>query len=187
MAATVPTTPPTDLTAGTTWRWDRVLADYPPADGWALKVRLVGDTGDVTLTAAVDGTTYQFTGTPAASAALEAGLYRLVEYVERSGELHVVSEGTIVVRANPLTVAPGEQRSHAEVMYAKVRAAITALVDGGAKQFTIGQRSFTQNDLGELTRLEARYAAAVRRQRTGVLGRPVEVVMRRPVGAAGET
>lgn len=186
MAATVPTTPPTDLTAGITWRWDRTLDDYPPADGWALKVRFVGDAADLTLTAVVNGTTFEFTATPSETASLAAGLYRYVEYVELGAARHVVADGTVVVRANPLTVAPGDQRSHAEVMLAKVRAAKAALVDGGAKQWTVGQRSFTSNDLGELSKLEAQYAAAVRRQRTGVLGRPVEVVMRRPAGATGD-
>ena len=54
-------------------------------------------------------------------------------------------------------------RSQAEIDLDAVQAAIRTLISGGAKQYSIGSRSFTKMDLGELMQRESMLKAEIKR------------------------
>ena len=81
----------------------------------------------------------------------------------------------VTLRTGGLTVQPSlsysgtavafDGRSQAEQDLEAVQAAIRAIVSKGAKQYTIGSRSFTANDLSQLMEREAQLKAIVNREK----------------------
>jgi len=60
-------------------------------------------------------------------------------------------------------------RSQAQQDLEAVQAAIRAIISGQAKQYSIGSRSFTKLDLGELMERESRLKAEVKREQMASL------------------
>ena len=98
--ADVPTTEPTQVTAGDTLTWSRSLADYPASDGWVLSYALVNADGQITITASADGDDYLVTVTAATSAAYVVGTYAWQAYVTLGTERYQVGTGTLTVLPN---------------------------------------------------------------------------------------
>ena len=80
--ATIETVVPSRAVAGDTWRWDRVVSGYTPADGWTLKTYFRG-AGALTITGAAASGDASWENTAAATSTktLPAGQYRWQEFV----------------------------------------------------------------------------------------------------------
>jgi hypothetical protein len=76
-----------------------------------------------------------------------------------------------VLAALEYSGTPGafDGRSQAQQDLDAVQAAIRALISGGAKQYTIGSRSFTKVDLSDLMERESRLKAEVKREQMAEL------------------
>lgn len=176
MAYTVPTSLPSSLTAGMSWRWDETVPEFPPAEGWTLSRRFVGDSAQLELTAATSGSTYQFTATATQTATLPAGEYRVTAWVTSGATKYAVDDRVLTVEADPTVLAPGSQRSQAEADLVAVDAAIRAIVSGQVSSYSIGGRSFTLHSLGDLRAWRAQLAAQVWRERNpGQTGQRIAV------------
>lgn len=178
----IPTAEPTELTAGEDWRWDRAFGEHPPADGWTLRYALRGPT-DTDITAQAAEGVYQVRVGIAQTETVEAGLYRLVGYVDRGDPVQervVVYDAQLLVRPNPL--APVNAKSAAERTLAAIEAAIEGrLTNDLAEEVTINGRSIKSISIRELVRLRGIYAERVRLERNpGQLGQRVEVHFARP-------
>jgi hypothetical protein len=184
MSASIPEGLPTELTSGMTWVWDdTAYSDYPPEDGWVLSTRFVGDkdNADLTVTAATEGTGYRSTAAATATAALPPGSYTAYQWVTLAAESYaVLAKRLVTVAPNPAKVAPGSQRTHAQTMLQAVRDAIQALVEGGVAAYSVGTRTYTLNQLADLERLEAKYAAKVQSETTNRFGTHIVATFNAP-------
>ncbi len=185
MAYTAPDALPTSLTAGTTWTWTRSFPDFLPSEGWTAKVRFVGDNDTLEATATTSGSDFVFAIPATTTASKTAGTYRVVEYVESGTERYVAATTVVAVAANPLTLAPGDQRTQDELDLAAARAALRDIVAGKAASWSIGTRSFTAHNLDELRKYIAVLARRVARGRTSRFDIPVAMVFRAPTGGEG--
>jgi len=98
----------------------------------------------------------------------DAGEWSWQSRISSGATVITVGTGTTTVLASlsyVSTPAAFDGRSQAEQDLDAVQAAIRAIVSKGAKQYTIGSRSFTYADLGQLMAREAQLKAIVARER----------------------
>lgn len=151
------------LIVGDTLDFLTTVADFPPANGWTLKFRLVPRTSGtaITLTATTSGTDYRVQVDPATTAAWTAGEYSWTSWVEKSGARYSVESGTITLLPDPGVVSAYDGRSHA----AKVLDSIEAVLENRATQdqmeYQIGGRMLKRMPIGDLMRLRQLYKAEV--------------------------
>lgn len=183
----IPQGVPEELRVGDTWEFDYVDAEYPPSDGWTLKLALRGPTdGDVYNLEADEsgsGDYYEFRETAGETAGKASGLYKWIAYVEKGSgptlERATLESGFALLQ--PDAVHATDLRSHAERMVAALEAAIEAGSGDSMKlQVSINGRSVTydreaaRRDLGH-------YRAEVYRERyPGRIGPSVETTFRAP-------
>lgn len=178
-SSSIPTTEPTELTAGTNWRWDRRLPAHLAADGWTLKYAVRGPE-DLDVTATADDDTYQIRVTPAQST-IDAGTYRLIGYLEKGEPVtdrDIIYDAPLTVLANPL-LSVG-RRSHAEETLFLIEAAIEGRIPADRESFEIDGTQITRIPIDQLLKLRGRYAALVKRQRRRGSFSSVEVQFVRP-------
>ena len=169
-------TVPATIRAGTTVGWVE-----PPAvdlDGNAatsasytlisyLRTNTASEGATVTGTARADGG-WDMAITATTSSAFDAGTwYWETRATSGATVLTVGSGATQVLPGLNYSGTPGafNGQSQAEQDLVAVQAAIRALVSKGAKQYSIGSRSFTTIDLGQLMEREAQLKAIVARER----------------------
>lgn len=175
--ATIPTTEPTEVIAGLTWRWDRVVTDYTPAGGWSLKyVYHGGASSSLSLTgvASADQSGWELTAAAADTTVLEAGLYAWTAYVEKAAEKFVIGTGRLSVLPNPLTAEPGSFQPYAEKALAAVEAALLVRAAADMSSYTIKQRTVQREELDRLEAMRSRLIAELEAKRGGSVGRRVE-------------
>lgn len=175
--ATIPTTEPTEAIAGLTWRWDRVVTDYTPAAGWALKYAFRGVSSlDLTGTADASNSGWELTASAATTGALLGGLYVWTAYVESGAEKYAVGHGTLTVLPNPLTANDGELQAFAERALKSIEATIEARVAADMSAYTFKERSVQREELEQLQAMRSRLLAEIEAQKSGgaSMGRRVE-------------
>jgi hypothetical protein len=168
MAPPVPTTEPTQATAGSTMTWRHASGTYPVSEGWTLSYSLNG-VSKLTWSAgwvAADGQTVTI---PAASTAvLKAGRYEFTRIFTGSGlfagQRYTETLPSLSITADPATQAPGAAVATAETNLVAVEAAIARRVAGDEPvEYTIGGRSVTKMSMKELMQLRAMFLAEIRR------------------------
>jgi hypothetical protein len=169
-------TVPATIRAGTTVGWVE-----PPAvdlDGNAatsasytlisyLRTNTASEGATVTGTARADGG-WDMAITATTSSAFDAGTWYWETRATSGATVLTVGSGTTqVLPGLNYSGTPGafNGQSQAEQDLVAVQAAIRAIVSKGAKQYSIGSRSFTTTDLGELMKREAQLKAIVARER----------------------
>lgn len=146
---------PLEVAAGDTIIWTRILADYQPTDGWALKYALRGP-DVVDIVADADGSSHLVTINPADLTV--AGTYLVQGYVEKDGERHTVYSGRLKVAPDLVAAVAGyDGRSHAQ----KVIDAIEAVIEGRAskdqQELQIDGERLVRIPFEELLRVRQRY------------------------------
>ena len=168
---------PAQIRAGDTVQWIEPAAtdlDGNPATSatWTLTVFLRTNTASEGATASgaarSDGG-WDLALSAATTGGFDAGIWYWQQRIT-SGST-VISTGSGTLEVLPAlnydgTPAAFDGRSQAEKDLEAVQAAIRAIISKGAKQYTIGSRSFTANDLGQLMQREAQLKAIVARERT---------------------
>lgn len=170
---------PDRIYAGDTVEFRVTVDDYPPADGWTLKYRLVPRFSaptqtPITLTASVDGAEYVITDTPGNTAAWAPGMYGWARWVEKSGARQVLSDlqshGQLEVLANPATAAQGaDNRTQARKALDDALAARATFVASKATiaEYSIGDRRMKFNTAADFDVLISKLKVEVsREQRT---------------------
>lgn len=183
MTASIPTTEPTELRAGDTWRWTRALADYP-ASAWALKYRFKHPTlAGFEIVAIASGDTHSIIYAAASSASVGAGDYSWIAWVEGgTSEKYTVDQGVITVKPDyraATAAAVLDERSHARIVLAAIEAVIEGRATIDQEGYEIAGRSLKRTPIPDLLKLRQTYRAEVRAQQqaeriqngTGVGGR----------------
>jgi hypothetical protein len=170
LAPVVPTCEPTVLTAGDSHEFTRVIADYPPSDGWTLAYSLILADRRVCPTV-TDDSANEYTVTFAAddlatiTADTEA---RLVGFVTGSGdyagERHTVYDQPLTIRPNPSETTLDAMRSQAELELVAVNAAILELTTAGTTAYSIGGHTATKIDLKYLYQRQAMLESRIRQE-----------------------
>ena len=169
-------TVPAAIRAGTTVRW--IEPPVVDLDGnaatsasWTLisylRTNTASEGAAVTGTARTDGG-WDMAITATTSSAFDAGAWYWETQATSGATVLPVGSGTTqVLPSLSYAGSPGafNGQSQAEQDLAAVQAAIRAIVSKGAKSYTIGTRSFTSNDLGQLMQREAQLKAIVARER----------------------
>lgn len=168
-------TVPASIVAGSTVQWVELPAtvfDNPATSAtWTLAVTFRTNTAGEGATAA--GTARADGGWDVALSAStteswDAGTWYWQKKLTSGAVVVVIGSGTTEVL--PSLAYTGDPtafdgRSQAEQDLDAVQAAIRAIVSKGAKQYSIGNRSYTSNDLGLLMQREAQLKAIVARER----------------------
>lgn len=159
----IPSTEPSALRAGDTWKWTRTLADYP-APTWTLKYRFKHPTAaGFEIVASASGTDHSIT-LAAADSGKTAGTYSWIAWVEGgSSEKYTVGEGVVEITADYRSGAATtvlDDRTHA----AKVLAAIEAWIEGrdmAVAEYEIAGRRMKYIPIADLVKLRNRYRQEV--------------------------
>ena len=141
---------------------------------WALSYYLRTNTASegATVVGNAYGTGWEFTLAAATSAGFDAGTWYWQAIATSGSDKVTLGAGQLtVLPALEYTGTPGafDGRSQAQQDLDAVQAAIRAIVSGGAKQYSIGNRSFTKLDLGELMERESSLKAEVKREQMASL------------------
>jgi hypothetical protein len=165
---------PATIRAGDTVRWrDEASTDNlgNPIDSgsWTLTYYLRTNTASegATVVGTASGTGWDFALAAATSAGFDAGQWYWQAIATSGSDKVTVGAGQLqVLAALEYAGTPGafDGRSQAQIDLDAVQAAIRAIVSGGAKQYSIGSRSFTKLDLSELMERESKLKAEVKRE-----------------------
>lgn len=156
--AEIPDNLPASLRAGDTWKWTRTLADYP-AGTWTLKYRFKNAAGGFEVVSTASGTDHLNTVTAATSAAIAAGTYNYIGWVESGSEKYTVESGSVTVSADyraTSAAAALDDRSHARKMLAAIETWLETR-DPAVAEYEIAGRHMKYVPIAELLRLRSRY------------------------------
>jgi hypothetical protein len=118
------------------------------------------------------GTGWQFSIAANVSNGFDAGTWYWQAIANKTGSIITLGAGQLqVLPVLSYAATPGafDGRTQAQIDLDAVQAAIRAIVSGGAKQYSIGSRSFTKIDLSELMERESRLKAEVKREQMASL------------------
>ncbi len=167
---------PSTIRAGDTVSWIEpattdTLGNAITSASWALALYLRTNTASegatVNGTARADGG-WDVAISAATSGGFDAGTWYWQRVVTSGANKFTTGSGSLSVLASLAyagTPAALDGRSQAEKDLEAVQAAIRAIIAKGAKQYTIGSRSFTAADLGQLMERESQLKAIVARER----------------------
>jgi hypothetical protein len=165
---------PAQIRAGDTVKW----RDDPGIDNlgneissgtWTLSYYLRTNTASegATVVGTAYGQGWEFTLSAATSAGFDAGQWYWQAIATSGSDKVTLGAGQLeVLAALSYAGTPGafDGRSQAQQDLDAVQAAIRSIISGQAKQYSIGSRSFTKLDLGELMERESKLKAEVKRE-----------------------
>ena len=154
------------------WRDDAAtdnLGNAIDSSSWTLSYFLRTNTASegATVVGSAYGTGWEFTLAAATSAGFDAGTWYWQAIATSGSEKVTIGAGQLqVLAALEYSGTPGafDGRSQAQQDLDAVQTAIRGIISGQAKQYSIGNRSFTKLDLGELMERESRLKAEVKRE-----------------------
>lgn len=118
------------------------------------------------------GTGWEFTIAANVSSGFDAGQWYWQAIASKTGSVITLGAGQLqVLPVLSYAATPGafDGRSQAQIDLDAVQAAIRAIISGQAKQYSIGNRSFTKLDLSELMERESRLKTDVKREQMAEL------------------
>lgn len=154
MAPSIPSAPPTRLTAGTTLQWYQAASSTPASEGWSLAVSLFGQKK---LDATVTQQNGQFLVTFAATdlASYPPGPARWVARATLNGQVVEVARGTLTVELDP-TAAEGDVRPTAEQLLDAIEAVLAGRIPADVQRYQIGTRQIDKIPAKELFQIRNR-------------------------------
>jgi len=165
---------PSSIRAGDTVRWRDAagvdnLGNIVSSADYELTYWLRFDAASEgsNVTGIAYGTGWEFTISAATSAGFDAGQWYWQAIASKAGSVITLGAGQLeVLAALSYAGTPGafDGRSQAQQDLDAVQAAIRSIISGQAKQYSIGSRSFTKLDLGELMERESKLKAEVKRE-----------------------
>lgn len=161
---------PALIYAGDTVKWNEpATPDYNSAAGWTATFYLRHSTGGehfASLVGVADGAGgWNFTISATQSALLDENGHWWQITVSKDAERFTLGTGTLSVKANIPTTNTFDGRTQAQIDLDAVRAAMRAIVTGGATQeYSIGNRSLKKMAMADLIALETKLKADVARE-----------------------
>lgn len=176
----VPTREPQNITAGETLTWTRTLADYSPADGWALNYfyRSRNGVGFDAVAVAAASDDYLVEVPSSATASLAPGTICWQAWVSRGSERYLVGSGETKVAhgfVGGTATTTVDARSTAERILDAIDATLEGRVTKDISQYMIGNRQLIKISPNDLLALRKHYADLVakeRRRRRAKAGQP---------------
>ena len=178
MAATVPTTEPTQITRGTTVRWTRSLADYLASDGWTLNYALRGPSSDDVICTATQTDLHlaELAATLAAgssaspcTARLEPGRYYWQSYAASGLQRFAIGAGEFDVVdslfTRPTTGRTYDGRSTARRIVDAIDAILSGTANLAEASISVDGRSLSNRPLTELLTVRDKFARIVEQER----------------------
>lgn len=162
----IPTTEPATLTAGMTWVWQKNFADYQ-ANTWTLRYVLTpsnGASGRIALTAGSNGTAHEVNIAPANTANYAAGTYSLLGYVSDGTDNFVVSQATISLKPNPVTLAARDSRSMVRKTFEALEASLHGLATAEMSDMSVNGKSLRRMSLAEKMKAYQYFKALVEQE-----------------------
>ena len=163
MAATVPEIEPYKVWQGDTFRWNKSLSDYTPADSWVLSYSFRSNTGtgfNIIGSANSSNSGWEITVAAATTANYTTGEYTWQAYVTKTTQRYVVDNGVTVVHQNLnglATSATTDLRTHAKLMISKIQSVLEGRVDADIENYSIGGRSINKIPVSELVNILSTY------------------------------
>lgn len=143
--------------------WTESLSDYP-ASTWTLKYKFTG-LGNVTVTATPSGEDHLVTITQAISNKLNEGIYRLVGWVEKSGEKKTVYDAVVEVKPDYASIPGGYNAlSVARTTLQNIETAIQNYSANPYQSLTIKGKTKTNWSMTELLVWRGKLLAEVKRE-----------------------
>jgi hypothetical protein len=161
----IPNSEPSTLTIGDTWVWTKMIAGYPPGEGWMLSYVFAGP-DRIEIMASIEGDKYKVLVDAAATANYKEGIYWGFGYVSRSTERYQIWGGTLTLLPNPAKLsALYDGRSHAKIVLDKINARLEGRMDDDVMNFSISDggmsRALGLIPLSDLIRLKSQYEILV--------------------------
>lgn len=162
---------PSVIRAGDTITWQRDVPEYPAADGWTLRYRIVWPSGSPATIAATHlaGIRWGVELPAATTANYLAGSATLVAYVDRSSpasERETLSATPITVLANLATAQTLDGRSQAQRALEDLRAALASYAKRGhVSEYEIAGRRVRFRSSAEIITMIEHYEREVARER----------------------
>lgn len=160
-----------ELIAGDTLDFLDTVAEYPPADGWTLKYRLVPRftspvQAPIDITASTSGAQYRVQAAAGITVNWSAGAYTWSRWVEKAGPIRQsLGNGQLEVIENPATATAGyDGRTHERKMLEAIEACLESRATTTQREmvaYAIGSRSQTfdaEDTRAELVKLRNTYA-----------------------------
>lgn len=162
MVAPVLTVEPSSARAGDTWRWQRVAADFPVSEGWALTWHLSSAGNHYSQAGSGSGDTWTATWSSSTTASIVPGRYTWAAQAVNGSDKVTVATGSIVVGA-ALTAA-ADTRSHARKCLDALEAVLENRATSAQQEMQIGDRVLKYLPHAELIRLRSVYSIEVTRE-----------------------
>ena len=136
------------IIAGDALDFDTQAPDYPASDGWVMAYRLVprssGTPISFTCTTADDGESFNAGVSSGTTATWPAVEYTWFAYVTFSSERHVVDQGSVTIKPDPVSASAFDGRSNARQTLDALKSAYQAYAaagQGGVAEYSIGGRT----------------------------------------------
>lgn len=170
MAADIPTSEPSALRSGDTWKWTKSLADYPASAGWTLKYRFKNAAGGFEIVASASGDDHAVSVAAATTSGYATGSYSWMAWVEGgSSEKYTVDTGVLTVNADyragtNSAATPLDDRTHARIVLDAIEAVIQNRATRDQESYEIAGRSLKRTPIADLLKLRQHYKAEVAAQ-----------------------
>lgn len=177
---TIPAKEPTTIIRGDTVKWTRALAEFLPADGWALTYYFTSASARVVVTTTNNGDgSFLAVISSAVSATLTVGQWYWQAAVAKAGEQYTVDSGAVDVAAG-MAIATGgiDTRTWARRTLDAVEATLEGRATSDHTSMSINGRSISRMTPLELMDWRDRLRAEVRTEEQAEkagLGRNIKV------------
>jgi hypothetical protein len=183
MAATIPNTEPTEITAGDTASWTRSLSNYPADEGWVLSYAFLkeGEGQQILITGTDDGGDHLVELTPATTQLWLAGTYNGQGYVTKTatGERHRIWSGQLVVVPDFVTAGQIDTRSKARIILDFIENSWEKVGSGQIARTTVGSVSFEFRSIDDLIKGRDYWLARVTEEETIAAGGTRKMILAR--------
>jgi len=155
----IPTTEPSQVTAGDTVQWTKTVSDYPASDGWILTYALLSEKNKINITGSASGQDHAISVSASTSEDWIPGTYQWQSYVTNGSERHNVGSGTLKVLANFAAKSASDQRSWAKRTLDNIEAVIEQRATMDQMEYTIEGRSLKRMSISDLLTFRDRFKA----------------------------
>lgn len=151
---------PSQFTIGDTLSFRKILADYPPSEGWSLSYSLrILETGSaLDISASVDGQEYVINVTRQTTDDWDAGTYAIQGFVDNGSSRFQVYDGFIEALPNLSAIATAvDLRSHARKVLDNIEAVLEGRATHDVLESHIGDTTFRRLTPGQLMDMRNKY------------------------------
>ena len=156
MAIEIPTTEPTEITAGDYIQWKIAEgSDTPIADGWVLSYAIVNAQNSIEVTCTDNGDNYHLaTISVDDSSDFQSGDYKWQSYVTNGTARYKVDEGSLKILRNFADLDGGyDGRSHWKIVLDNVEAVIQGRATKDQSSYTVNGRQLSRTPVADLLML----------------------------------